>query len=187
MAGTTPPLDVASLTAEADESFAKGVAAIKAGTMDEAIELLARALELKTTLHGEQAIECAASYFRYGCALFYKAQDENTVFGKQAQAQASAKDDADKRKPQIANETAVDDGEACDDDDDEKDGEDKEDGEDDDEEEDDMELAWKLVENARLIYEEDESHPIELGTCWAFPKSRTTVFPFKTATSFYLS
>jgi HAT1-interacting factor 1 len=161
MAGTTPPLDVASLTAEADESFAKGVAAIKAGTMDEAIELLARALELKTTLHGEQAIECAASYFRYGCALFYKAQDENTVFGKQAQAQASAKDDADKRKPQIANETAVDDGEACDDDDDEKDGEDKEDGEDDDEEEDDMELAWKLVENARLIYEEDESHPIE--------------------------
>lgn len=88
MAGTTPPLDVASLTAEADESFAKGVAAIKAGTMDEAIELLARALELKTTLHGEQAIECAASYFRYGCALFYKAQDENTVFGKQAQAQA---------------------------------------------------------------------------------------------------
>ena len=188
MAGTTPPLDVASLTAEADESFAKGVAAIKAGTMDEAIELLARALELKTTLHGEQAIECAASYFRYGCALFYKAQDENTVFGKQAQAQASAKDDADKRKPQIANETAVDDSEACDDDDnDEKDGEDKEDGEDDDEEEDDMELAWKLVENARLIYEEDESHPIELGTCWAFPKSRTTVFPFKTDTFFYLS
>mmetsp|Transcript_11754 Transcript_11754/g.39089 ORF Transcript_11754/g.39089 Transcript_11754/m.39089 type:complete len:453 (+) Transcript_11754:50-1408(+) len=166
MAGTTPPLDVASLTAEADESFAKGVAAIKAGTMDEAIELLARALELKTTLHGEQAIECAASYFRYGCALFYKAQDENTVFGKQAQAQASAKDDADKRKPQIANETAVDDGEACDDDDDEKDGEDKEDGEDDDEEEDDMELAWKLVENARLIYEEDESHPIELANCF---------------------
>lgn len=165
MAGTTPPLDVASLTAEADESFAKGVAAIKAGTMDEAIELLARALELKTTLHGEQAIECAASYFRYGCALFYKAQDENTVFGKQAQAQASAKDDADKRKPQIANETAVDDGEACDDDD-EKDGEDKEDGEDDDEEEDDMELAWKLVENARLIYEEDESHPIELANCF---------------------
>mmetsp|Transcript_11914 Transcript_11914/g.44316 ORF Transcript_11914/g.44316 Transcript_11914/m.44316 type:complete len:454 (+) Transcript_11914:51-1412(+) len=167
MAGTTPPLDVASLTAEADESFAKGVAAIKAGTMDEAIELLARALELKTTLHGEQAIECAASYFRYGCALFYKAQDENTVFGKQAQAQASAKDDADKRKPQIANETAVDDSEACDDDDDdEKDGEDKEDGEDDDEEEDDMELAWKLVENARLIYEEDESHPIELANCF---------------------
>ena len=29
-----------------------------------------------------------------------------------------------------------------------------------------MELAWKLVENARLIYEEDETHPIELANCF---------------------
>ena len=77
MAETEPPADAAAMTVEADESYAKGVAAIKAGNMDDAIELLARALELKVTVHGEQAIECAAAYYRYGCALFYKAQDEN--------------------------------------------------------------------------------------------------------------
>ena len=51
------------MTVEADESYAKGVAAIKAGNMDDAIELLARALELKVTVHGEQAIECAAACY----------------------------------------------------------------------------------------------------------------------------
>ena len=165
MAETEPPADAAAMTVEADESYAKGVAAIKAGNMDDAIELLARALELKVTVHGEQAIECAAAYYRYGCALFYKAQDENTVFGKQAQAQADAKDDA-KRKAEAADE-----GEACDDDEDEADGDGEaknDDGDDEngEEEEDDMELAWKLVENARLIYEEDETHPIELANCF---------------------
>ena len=29
-----------------------------------------------------------------------------------------------------------------------------------------MELAWKLIENARLIYEEAEDHPIELANCY---------------------
>ena len=165
MAETEAPADAAAMTVEADESYAKGVAAIKAGNMDEAIELLARALELKVTVHGEQAIECAAAYYKYGCALFYKAQDENTVFGKQAQAQADAKDDA-KRKAEASDE-----GEACDDDQDEADGDDEakkddKDDENDEDEEDDMELAWKLVENARLIYEEDETHPIELANCF---------------------
>ena len=165
MAETEPPADAAAMTVEADESYAKGVAAIKAGNMDDAIELLARALELKVTVHGEQAIECAAAYYKYGCALFYKAQDENTVFGKQAQVQADAKDDA-KRKAEASDE-----GEACDDDQDEADGDDEakkddKDDENDEDEEDDMELAWKLVENARLIYEEDETHPIELANCF---------------------
>lgn len=165
MEETEPPADAAAMMVEADESYAKGVAAIKAGNMDDAIELLARALELKVTVHGEQAVECAAAYYKYGCALFYKAQDENTVFGKQAQAQADAKDDA-KRKAEAADE-----GEACDDDQDEADGDDEakkddKDDENDEEEEDDMELAWKLVENARLIYEEDETHPIELANCF---------------------
>ena len=66
---------------------------------------------------------------------------------------------------------AADEGEACDDDEDEADGDGEaknDDGDDEngEEEEDDMELAWKLVENARLIYEEDETHPIELANCF---------------------
>ena len=159
------PVDAAAMSAEADALYEKGVAAIKSGAMEEAIELLAKALELKTTAHGEEAVECAPAYYKYGCALFYKAQDENTVFGKQAQAQADAKDEAARK---ASGSGAADEGEACDDDDDAPEGDAAKDGdaEEEEEEEDDMELAWKLIENARLIYEEAEDHPIELANCF---------------------
>ena len=39
-------------------------------------------------------IKCASTYFRYGAALFYKAQDEQDVFGSTLQA-AAANDEAD--------------------------------------------------------------------------------------------
>lgn len=39
-------------------------------------------------------IKCASTYFRYGAALFYKAQDEQDVFGSSFQA-ATAHDEAD--------------------------------------------------------------------------------------------
>ena len=160
------PVDSAAVSAEADVLYEKGVAAIKSGAMDDAIELLAKALELKTTAHGEEAVECAPAYYKYGCALFYKAQDENTVFGKQAQAQADAKDEAARK---ASGSGAADEGEACDDADDAPEGDAAKDGDaeaEEEEEEDDMELAWKLIENARLIYEEAEDHPIELANCY---------------------
>ena len=160
------PVDSAAVSAEADVLYEKGVAAIKSGAMEEAIELLAKALELKTTAHGEEAVECAPAYYKYGCALFYKAQDENTVFGKQAQAQADAKDEAARK---ASGSGAADEGEACDDADDAPEGDAAKDGDaeaEEEEEEDDMELAWKLIENARLIYEEAEDHPIELANCY---------------------
>ena len=83
-----------ALIAEATEHFDKGCAAIKAGDMEEAITLLAKALELRTEVYGEEDIQCASAYYKYGCALFYKAQDENTIFGKQGQAAV------DKQTPQ---------------------------------------------------------------------------------------
>jgi HAT1-interacting factor 1 len=157
--------------ADATTAFDEGCKSIKANDMELAIEKLARALEIRSALYGEQDIKTASAYYKYGCALFYKAQDENTVFGKQAQAAADAKDG------KASNEgDADDDGEACDDDDDgddekpEKDGEsdkdDEKDEEDEEEEEDDMELAWKLIENARLIYEEDGDYPVELANVY---------------------
>lgn len=39
-------------------------------------------------------IKCASTYFRYGAALFYKAQDEQDVFGSSLQA-ATAHEEAD--------------------------------------------------------------------------------------------
>lgn len=37
-------------------------------------------------------IKCASTYFRYGAALFYKAQDEQDVFGATLQAAAAHED-----------------------------------------------------------------------------------------------
>ena len=37
-------------------------------------------------------IRCASTYFRYGAALFYKAQDEQDVFGATLQAAAAHED-----------------------------------------------------------------------------------------------
>lgn len=39
-------------------------------------------------------IRCASTYFRYGAALFYKAQDEQDVFGAPLQAAAAETADA---------------------------------------------------------------------------------------------
>ncbi len=45
----------------------------------------------------EQAPECGSAYWRYGAALFYKAQDENDVFGDNLQ-DAAEQHDAQVRK-----------------------------------------------------------------------------------------
>ena len=52
--------------------------------------------DCKPLVYGDTHIKCAESYYKYGCALFYKAQDENTVFGAKGQAAAEARDGANK-------------------------------------------------------------------------------------------
>ena len=106
-------VDKEKTAAEATALFDQGIAKIKANEMDNAIELLGKCLELRTAAFGENAIETAQAYHKYGCALFYKAQDENTVFGARAQEAADAKNEAD-----AAANDASDEGEDVGDDDD---------------------------------------------------------------------
>ncbi len=40
----------------------------------------------------DQAAECGSAYYRYGAALFYKAQDEADVFGDNLQGAAEQHD-----------------------------------------------------------------------------------------------
>ena len=163
--------------AEATALFDRGIAKIKANEMEEAIEALGKCLELRTAVFGEQAVETAQAYHKYGCALFYKAQDENTVFGARAQEAADAKKEAD------GEGASADEGEDVGDDDDADDAaadappEGSEEGKEEDGEQegaqDDMELAWEMIEMARLFYEDEleESngqggHPIELANVY---------------------
>ena len=55
----------------------------------------------------EVHVKCASTYFRYGAALFYKAQDEQDVFGAPLQAataegaEAAEAEDDESGKPDI--------------------------------------------------------------------------------------
>ncbi|MCD7448860.1 hypothetical protein HAX54_046954 [Datura stramonium] len=62
----------------ADELMVKGSKATKDGDYGEAVECYSRALEIRLGVghYGELAPECINAYYKYGCALLYKAQEE---------------------------------------------------------------------------------------------------------------
>ena len=144
-----------------DEKYAKALEQINGvdGKYDEAIDLLTEVLEYKCGKFGELAIECAPAFYNYGVALFIKARLENDVFGEPVQkamvekAISQMKQEAEKGSK---NE--------------EEEGEDvnkEEEAFEDDEEEDDMELAWRNLETARLIYTNQGGHEKEIADVYA--------------------
>ncbi|GLJ30740.1 hypothetical protein SUGI_0609190 [Cryptomeria japonica] len=84
---------------EADAFFDKGCIALKENDIIQAVDSLSRALEIRVAHFGELAPECATSYFKYGCALLYKAQDEadplNASVALAKKAQTASKNAAD--------------------------------------------------------------------------------------------
>ncbi|CAL6374978.1 unnamed protein product [Bathycoccus prasinos] len=141
----------------ADAAYKAGIAAIRANDLESAIQFLGSSLEIRNEIFGEGSIEVAPTYLKYGCVLFWKAQEDNTVFGANAPGgaggEAGGGDDANTTKNAAA--TKEEEEKEQKEEEEEDDGEDanEEGGEDEeDEEETDMELAWKLLENARLIY-----------------------------------
>ena len=53
--------------------------------------------------HADVDVRCASTYFRYGAALFYKAQDEQDVFGSSLQA-ATTHEDAEAAEEESSGE-----------------------------------------------------------------------------------
>jgi tetratricopeptide (TPR) repeat protein len=140
-----------------------------AGDVERAIALSARALEALVRLSdggndGVDDVTLARAHAVYGESLFAGARAANTVFGDKATEDARAKgtrlEDADEEECESEREGDDDAADANG-----ADGADGEDGEEeeDDEDETDMELAWKMLENARVMFEEDGSAPLELA------------------------
>ncbi|MCO5547483.1 hypothetical protein L7F22_000933 [Adiantum nelumboides] len=123
------PSPVMGTIEEAEQLFEQGRQALRCNDYDQATELLSRALEIKAHHYGELAFECAFTYFKYGCALLYKAQSETDPLGGVRETGNNVK------------------------------GEDEEDVEED--EESDLDMAWKMLDIARVIYEKQQSHSIE--------------------------
>lgn len=167
----------------ADELMERGSKAAKEQDYAEATESYSRALEIRVVHYGELSTECVNAYYKYGCALLYKAQDEadplGTVPKKEGEfEQISNKDgsvkDAINSKSSAASvssnakvdetsqpqEGAPDDvsGGKDPEEDEESDDEDMADA---DEEESDLDLAWKMLDLARAIVEKHSGDTIE--------------------------
>lgn len=140
---------------------------LRDGSVDDAIDLAGEALEAHCALGDACARAALANaHFVYGEALFRGAQASNTVFGERARANAEAsgtklEDGATDEATREADADGTD-GDGKDDDDEGEDA--AEDGEEDEEEESDMELAWKMLETARVLYEDEcPDAPLELA------------------------
>lgn len=104
-AGAEADRDRARLVA-AERQFQQGVQAIKDNRMEDAVDLFGKCLETRVAIHGGQAAECGSAYYRYGAALFYKAQDEADVFGGNLQDAAEKHDAQDDDHEPLAGEAA---------------------------------------------------------------------------------
>lgn len=146
----------------AEEKFQQGIHAIKANDLDQAVELFGQVLQTRCQQFGDVDIRCASTYFRYGAALFYKAQDEQDVFGSTLQA-ATAHEDTEA----VEEESSEDEKENVDDKGKKpmreedlpqvQDAEEEEEADDSPGNRTDMELAWENLEVAKLIYERENA------------------------------
>lgn len=158
----------------AEELMEKGSKAVKEGDFSEATDCFSRALEIRVAHHGELAFECVNTYYKYGCALLYKAQEEAdplaTMPKKEAESHENSNKDGSMKnavndESSTASVNAEQDGSsndqkvAADDDTNGKEQEEEEEESDDedlaeaDEDESDLDLAWKMLDVARAIVE----------------------------------
>ncbi|KAI4314907.1 hypothetical protein L6164_027770 [Bauhinia variegata] len=162
-----------------DELMEKGYKAIKENDFSEAAENFSRALEIRVAHYGELASECIHAYYKYGCALLYKAQEEADplvdVPKKETQSQqGSTKDgsgnNAESSTTSVSSnaeqdvnsnnqDAAVDEvsTKEVQEDDEDSDAEEAET----DEDESDLDLAWKMLDIARAISEKHSVNTME--------------------------
>ncbi|KAF5752936.1 NASP-related protein sim3 [Tripterygium wilfordii] len=165
----------------AAELTEKGTKALRENDYGEAADCLSRALEIRVAYHGELSLECVHSYYQYGRALLYKAQEEADPLAtvpkkegdppKESDKEGSVKDvpNGESSVASVASNVTQDAGlnpqEGVSDDttggkdqdeDDEDEDSDAEDLAEADEDESDLDLAWKMLDVARAIA---EKHP----------------------------
>ncbi|KAL6224706.1 hypothetical protein ACLB2K_003561 [Fragaria x ananassa] len=165
----------------ADELMEKGNKAMKEDDFGEASECFSRSLEIRVAHFGELAPQCVKTYYKYGCALLYKAQEEADPLGnvpkKEGESQqesanagpaknvlngesstASVSSNAEQVASPILQEGALDDGVSSgkdqEEDNEDSDVEELAEG---DEDETDLDLAWKMLDVARAIIEKQNS------------------------------
>ncbi|KAL6784887.1 hypothetical protein ACKKBG_A01545 [Auxenochlorella protothecoides x Auxenochlorella symbiontica] len=144
------------------DQYPAGLAALKDGDYERAIELLGNALHQRTSTHGDLSLEAAAVYFQLGRALLFQAQDTSDFLsGERAEAAAPGTLPADDMgKASVTKEETVS-GSNQDAGDDGKDGDQSEEEGEDSGEASDLQLAWEHLEAAKVIWAKDGARNAE--------------------------
>ncbi|ESW28854.1 hypothetical protein PHAVU_002G023700 [Phaseolus vulgaris] len=168
----------------ANELMEIGNQAIKENDFGEAADNFSRALEIRVSHYGELAPECVHTYYKYGCALLYKAQEEadpladvpkkedGSQLGSTKEGPVKSSVNAESSTASFSSNagqdvTSTDQGEAVDDGstkNDQEEGDEDSEAEDlaeADEDETDLDLAWKMLDIARAIVEKQSVNTIE--------------------------
>ncbi|KAM3252836.1 hypothetical protein T459_06653 [Capsicum annuum] len=165
----------------AEELMVKGSKASKDGDYGEAVDCYSRALEIRVAHYGELAPECINSYYKYGCALLYKSQEEADPLVSLPKKESVSEQDSNRDgsvKSVISCESSISsttepggssngkekvEDDAAEEKDDEGDEEesDDEDLAEGDEDETDLDLAWKMLDVARAIAEKNSGDTME--------------------------
>ena len=174
-----PPAGEAPPPAGEEALYAGAKQALAEGEYGAAVEALTRVLEARVGRHGELAVEVAPCYFLYGRALFLKAREEQDVFGdpvrqaaeqkalQQQAAQEAAAALVGKGKAKVADAgpaqpPAAAAAAAAEAEEEEEEGLESEE----EEEENDMELAWRMIELARVLFERAGGHTREVAEAY---------------------
>ncbi|CAK9879667.1 unnamed protein product [Sphagnum jensenii] len=145
---------------DAQRLYDLGCGALRVEAYDEAADCLSKALEIRVQHYGELALECATTYYKYGCALFDRVQSESDPLGDKAEPkefeEGPSSPGASKGKGFLHHSSKED---PADNEEGDEDGEG--DGDQVEEEEGDLEDAWKMLEFARVIHEKHGCCTIE--------------------------
>ncbi|KAI3452093.1 hypothetical protein Pfo_008758 [Paulownia fortunei] len=163
-----------------DELMARGSKAAEERDYAEATDCYSRALEIRVAHFGELAPECVNAYYKYGCALLYKAQEEADPLASMPKKEGVSQEDSNKDSSikntessaaSVSNNAEQGGSTNCSDEapdnsaegkdeegEDESDAEDLADGDEDDS---DLDLAWKMLDIARAIADKHSGETME--------------------------
>lgn len=152
------------VTEEAKKLIGTGNRHLVMGDVVSAVSVFQEACAMLAEKYGDTADECGEAFFLCGKALLELARMENTVLGNALEGvpEESSEEGDKQNDSKIESADNLDDDEEDDDDDDEEEGDDAKDKESEEDEVGNLQLAWEMLEVAKVIYKRKESKEDQL-------------------------